>query len=73
MALQAPLRFRNSVAATSNDVDIPIIWDSGASVSISPIRSDFVDLVAPAKAMHLSGIAKNLRHQRSRHHQVDDS
>ena len=60
MALQAPLRFRNSIAATSSNVNIPIIWDSGASVSISPIRSDFTTLDTPSNPMRLSGIAKNL-------------
>lgn len=40
----------------------PVIWDSGASISISPDRNDFVGpLESPPFGMKLQGIAKNLR------------
>ena len=39
-----------------------VIWDSGASVSISPSKHDFVGCVKPAPAgLTLQGIAKGLR------------
>ena len=60
MALQAPLRFRNSIAAT--DTNYPIIWDSGASFSGSPNRSDFVGPIkSPGAITQLQGISKGLR------------
>ena len=40
MALQAPLRFHDSISDNTNTY--PIIWDSGASFSVSPSRDDFV-------------------------------
>ena len=60
MALQAPLRFRNSIAAKTTNH--PIIWDSGASFSVSPNRSDFIGpLKPPSTFTQLQGISKGLR------------
>jgi hypothetical protein len=39
MALQAPAHFRNSMSKEST---FPVIWDSGASLSVSPTKDDFV-------------------------------
>ncbi|KAI2494288.1 hypothetical protein MHU86_20265 [Fragilaria crotonensis] len=39
MALQAPARMRNALGSATNSA--PIIWDSGASISISPDPEDF--------------------------------
>ena len=39
MALQAPAKFRNAMKKEST---FSIIWDSGASISISPNKDDFV-------------------------------
>jgi len=59
VALHAPSRFR---ASMSNDAVFPVIWDSGASVTISPDKSDFVgSMVSPSAITQLKGIAKGLR------------
>ncbi|KAI2488974.1 hypothetical protein MHU86_25626 [Fragilaria crotonensis] len=39
IALQAPARMRNAIGSATNSA--PIIWDSGASISISPDPEDF--------------------------------
>jgi hypothetical protein len=38
LALQAPEKFRNEI---SKDSQYPIVWDSGASISITPYKQDF--------------------------------
>jgi hypothetical protein len=43
-ALQAPQNFKHSLPKESS---YPIIWDSGASMSISPSRNDFVGPIKP--------------------------
>jgi hypothetical protein len=45
MALQAPANFRNAIKKEST---FSIIWDSGASISISPNKGDFVGPVTAA-------------------------
>ena len=60
MALQAPLRFYSSFASQTNTY--PIIWDSGASFSVSPSRSDFIGPIQrPSTITQLQGIAKGLK------------
>ena len=60
MALQAPLRFRSSFVAKTTTY--PVIWDSGASFSVSPDRNDFVGpITRPSTFTQLQGIAKGLR------------
>jgi hypothetical protein len=55
MALQAPGRFRDSLPSSTYSV----IWDSGASVSISPDKNIFVGpLKSPGAITQLKGIAK---------------
>jgi hypothetical protein len=39
MVLQAPAKFRN---AMKKELTFSIIWDSGASISISPNKGDFI-------------------------------
>jgi hypothetical protein len=64
MALQAPVRFRNTIAdAASPSKNLPIIWDSGASVSISPNKADFISIAKPAQPIQLRGIARGLNIQ----------
>jgi hypothetical protein len=59
MALQAPHCFRQ---AFPKEAMMSIIWDSGASLSISFDKSDFVGELHPAGAItRLQGIAKGLR------------
>ena len=59
MALQAPHRFRN---AMSTSAAFPVIWDSGASISITPERKDFIGPITdPGPITQLQGIAKGLR------------
>ena len=58
MALQAPARMRESLGANTS----PIIWDLGASISVTPSLSDFHGTVTPpGKITHLKGIAKGLQ------------
>jgi hypothetical protein len=59
VALLAPSRFR---AAMSPESTFSVIWDSGASVTISPEKLDFVGpLSRPSTITQLNGIAKGLR------------
>ena len=65
MALQAPTRFRNE---TPKESMFRVIWDSGASVSVSPNRSDFVGPYSkPPIAIKLKGLAKGLNIQGQGH------
>ena len=62
MALQAPLRFKASLPQHTKTY--PIIWDSGASFSVSPNREDFVGpLKSPAGPFTqlLQGVSKGLK------------
>jgi hypothetical protein len=60
MALQAPARMRESLGPIANTS--PIIWDSGASISITPDLSDFQGSVtSPGTITQLKGIAKGLQ------------
>jgi hypothetical protein len=59
MALQAPLKFRESLPV---GVAFNVIWDSGASISISHDKRDFVgEIKKPGLITQLKGIAKGLR------------
>ena len=60
MALQAPLRFFSSLA--HNPEPMTIIWDSGASASITLNKQDFLEGVkrVPTSVKSI-GLAKNLR------------
>ena len=67
MALQAPLRFRSSIAFKSQRY--PIIWDSGTSFSVSPNRNDFVGpFTKPSTFTLLQGISKGLKIEGHGHH-----
>jgi hypothetical protein len=58
MVLQAPAKFRNAMKKEST---FSIIWDSGASISISPNKGDFVGPVTTAGVgTRLKGTAKGL-------------
>jgi hypothetical protein len=58
MALQAPARFRNAMQKEST---FSVIWDSGASISISSNRDDFVGpMTSAGMGIHLKGIVKGL-------------
>ena len=57
-ALQSPRRLQ---AALPKEATYPIIWDSGASISISPSREDFVGPYnPPSVSLRLQGISKGL-------------
>jgi hypothetical protein len=59
MALQAPTKFLSSIGKEKVS---KVIWDSGASVSISHCKSDFVgDLNPPPIFVKLKGLAKGLK------------
>jgi hypothetical protein len=61
MALQAPARMRNSLGPSAPTSTRPVIWDSGASISISPEPKDFNDtLKKPGAITQLKGIARGL-------------
>ena len=55
--LQSPHRFRD---ARHKGSTYQVIWDSGASILISPDRQDFGPLVRPSVRQRLQGIAKGL-------------
>ena len=58
MILQAPARLRD---ALPNEATYPVIWDSGASISISPDRGDFVGPISTTGPIkRLRGISKGL-------------
>ena len=57
--LQAPSRFRSTLKADST---FAVIWDSGASVTITPNKDDFDGpILKPSTITQLKGIAKGLR------------
>jgi hypothetical protein len=59
MALNAPLRFLNALGKESIR---RVIWDSGASISISPSKKDFVgEFTSAPITVRLMGLAKGLR------------
>lgn len=59
MALQAPSRFRTAMKKEST---FRVVCDSGASLSVSNVRDDFVGpLEKPSTLLQLKGIAKGLR------------
>jgi hypothetical protein len=65
VALQAPEKFRNSMNKEST---FSIIWDSGASISISPNKNDFVGpITSPGLGTRLKGIVKGLTIQGKGH------
>jgi hypothetical protein len=65
IALQAPAKFRNALKKEST---FSIIWDSGASISISPNKDDFVGpLTSPGIGTRLKGIVKGLSIQGKGH------
>jgi len=58
-AFQSPRRFQEDIP---KEATYPIIWDSGASISISPSREDFVGpLKTPSISQRIRGIAKGLK------------
>jgi transposase InsO family protein len=64
-ALQAPAKFRNAMKKEST---FSIIWDSGASISISPNKEDFVGpITSPGIGTRLNGIVKGLSIQGKGH------
>ncbi len=65
MALQAPAKFRNALKKEST---FSVIWDSGASISISPNKEDFVGPMTSAGiGTKLKGIVKGLSIQGQGH------
>ena len=59
VALQAPSRFRSTL---KSDSTFSVIWDSGASVTITPNTDDFDGpLLKPDTITQVKGIAKGLR------------
>ncbi|KAI2495123.1 hypothetical protein MHU86_19397 [Fragilaria crotonensis] len=57
--LQAPSRFRSTLKADST---FAVIWDSGASVTITPNKDNFDNpILKPSTIIQLKGIAKGLR------------
>ena len=59
IAMQAPQKFRHTLPKEST---FPVIWDSGASVCISPDRDDFVGTYSsPPSWMKLKGLAEGLK------------
>ena len=53
VALQAPTKFRASVRKEST---FPLIWDSGASVSITNCKSDFLDFNPNSSIKRLNSV-----------------
>jgi hypothetical protein len=65
MALQAPLKFQSAIGKEQVS---KVIWDSGASISISPSLDDFVGELRPAPPwVRLKGLAKGLTIKGSGH------
>jgi hypothetical protein len=40
---------------------VPLIFDTGASISLSPVRSDFIGPIRPVQHVHIKGIASGLQ------------
>ena len=61
MALQAPIKFQSAIG---NEHVSKVIWDSGASISITHCNSDFIGEMGPAPmCVRLKGLAKGLKIQ----------
>ena len=58
VALQSPGKFCNSLA---KDDAFPVIWDSGASVSITSNRGDFIEYNPKPGINRLNGIGSGLQ------------
>jgi hypothetical protein len=65
MALQAPIQYKNEMPSRS---PFDVIWDSGASSTVSPNQSDFVRRYEKLPMMiKLSGLAIDLNIKRQGH------
>jgi hypothetical protein len=61
MALQAPIQYNNEMLSGS---PFDVIWDSGASIRVSPNRSNFVGKYEkPSMMIKLLGLAQGLNMQ----------
>ena len=62
MAFTSPKETSNLLSDQKEALQYPIIWDSGASTSISPNRDDFVgELKPPPFGLQVRGISKGLK------------
>ena len=59
ISLLAPTRFRTAMSATKQQSQFSIIWDSGASICITPERSDFVNYKASSDVKVVKGFGGN--------------
>jgi hypothetical protein len=58
MVLQAPIRYNNEMPS---GLPFDVIWDSGASITVSPNQSDFIGRYEKLSMMiKLAGLAKSL-------------
>jgi len=62
MALQAPVKFRTTPTGAKKLSEYPVIWDTGASISITMDRGDFVGPIKrPGIITSVTGLSNGLR------------
>ena len=52
--------YHDSTTTMTPDM-VPLIFDTGASISLSPVRSDFIGPIRPVQHVHIKGIASGLQ------------
>ena len=56
VALLAPSRFRAAMISHRKKAQFPVIWDSGASICVTPARTDFVSYKASSNVTDVKGV-----------------
>ena len=56
ISLLAPSRFRASMAISKESSQFPIVWDSGASICVTPERSDFTTYTSTTDVKEVKGV-----------------
>ena len=59
ISLLAPNRFRAALTATKESAQFPVIWDSGASICITPDKNDFVTYNTSTDVRIVKGVGGN--------------
>ena len=56
VSMLAPAGFRAVVSSTKESLNFPIIWDSGASICVSPDRNDFIKYNTSVDITEVKGV-----------------
>ena len=59
IALLSPSRFRTALASTRASSQFPVVWDSGASICVTPDRNDFINYKNTPDVKTVKGVNGN--------------